>query len=109
MLTGTLVDQRRDGGRHADQFVNADAPSVAVLALRAARGFEQGVRRGRVEPQALTGRRIGEVRNLAMRTQGAQQALGQNAHQRGRQQVGIDAHVDQPRDGAHRTVGMQGR
>ena len=58
------------------------------LALAAALRLVQGDASLWIEPQALALQRVGAIRGFAVGTQGAQQALGQYANQRRRQQVG---------------------
>ena len=46
-------------------------------------------------------------RLFAMRTQGADEALGLEGADRGRDHEGLDPHVDETGDAAHRVIGMQ--
>ncbi len=93
------------------EFEDGLPPAVAaLLALPAARAFPEAQRlvRGRLQFEFSEDRRRVFDRTLAVGTYRAHQPLGQHCHQAGGEQVRLDPHVDQPRDGARGVVGVQG-
>src|SRR5512135_679149 len=109
-------DQVLDAARADQRLVDADAPLKARhAALEAADGL---VHRGRALGLPGCDERVPSVDvfaavqlglALALRAQGAQQALPHDAVHRGVQQVGRHAQLEQPRDRARRVVGVQRR
>jgi hypothetical protein len=97
-----------------EQLVDADAPSVARhVAVGAAHAFGELGGRDLLcreiprQPRALVHAGLDRVR--AVVAQAAQQALRENTVERGRDQVALGAHVEQPAHGRQRVLGVQRR
>jgi len=94
---------------HRQHLVDADASLVArVVALLAAGTLEEPILRI-ADAQAREHALVGLDLVLALRADLAQQALGDDAAQRVRQQERFDAHVGQARDGLRGADGVQRR
>src|SRR6266581_8123288 len=106
---GAMRNQLIELAVHLQDFHDRHAPPVAlVVALVAAYGaVDHGYAVGdRAEQIALPGARF--VGLLAVLAQLSDQALGDNADDVAGEDVGDDADIEEPRDRAHRRVGMQG-
>ena len=110
MFAGFRAEQFPDSGIHDEQFINADAAVKAGIAAGEAAGrlahqkcfalleaerVEFGSGRGTLGP--------------AVRAEAPHQALGHDRTKGGCQQIGLNAHVPQARDGTGGAVGVQGR
>jgi len=108
--TAALHDDSADDLGHGHDLVDTDSPLITVRALTAADGFKDtntGIDIGLVETLFAQGFGRDVDGLLAVTAEFACQALRDDQTHRGRDRIGLDAHVDETRERLWRIVRVQ--